>query len=65
MSENVPPFGASTIDVVEMVEVGGIFEIAERRDAVRLGRASRMRGAGTRSQGAERAAGTQGQHMPA
>ena len=38
VEENLPPFGASGIDVVEVLEVGGVLQLAERRKPVaRLG----------------------------
>ena len=39
----VPPFGAVGIDVFQMLEIGRIAEIAERRQAVMLGLAGGLR----------------------
>src|SRR5262249_36251954 len=50
-----PALRRGRIDVVEMMELGGIFQIAEGRYAVRLGPALRRRGGGTKTRRAKRA----------
>ena len=45
-SASVPPFGARRIDVVEMLEVGRVFQLAERREPMRFGLGLRRRESG-------------------